>query len=72
MAVMLVTTVGELVVDLFTDKYSCCNLMIERKYFQCLWAQIMDSLQYIVDEFHIDGFCFKNTACLITGPHGQD
>lgn len=32
---------------------------------------IMDSLQYIVDEFHIDGFCFKNAACLITGPHGQ-
>jgi hypothetical protein len=46
--------------------------MIEREYFRCLWAQIMDSLQYIVDEFHIDGFCFKNAACLITGPHGQD
>ncbi|KAG0562914.1 hypothetical protein KC19_9G182500 [Ceratodon purpureus] len=33
---------------------------------------IMDSLQYIVDEFHIDGFCFQNAACLITGPHGQE
>lgn len=35
-------------------------------------VQIMDSLQYIVDEFHVDGFCFNNAACLITGPHGQD
>lgn len=32
----------------------------------------MDSLLYIADEFHVDGFCFKNAACLITGPHGQD
>lgn len=40
-------------------------------YIGYIWMQIMDSLQYIVDEFHIDGFCFKNAACLITGPHGQ-
>ena len=32
----------------------------------------MDSLQYAVDEFHADGFCFRNATCLITGPHGQD
>ena len=35
-------------------------------------AQIMDSLQYLVDEFHVDGFCFVNAACLVTGPHGQE
>lgn len=46
--------------------------MVENEYFRCVWVQIMDSLQYVVDEFHIDGFCFKNAACLITGPHGQD
>jgi len=33
---------------------------------------IMDSLQYLVDEFHVDGFCFVNAACLVTGPHGQE
>jgi len=38
----------------------------------CSWAQIMDSLQYLVDEFHVDGFCFVNAACLVTGPHGQE
>lgn len=32
----------------------------------------MDSLQYLVDEFHVDGFCFVNAACLVTGPHGQE
>lgn len=32
----------------------------------------MDSLQHLVDEFHVDGFCFVNAACLVTGPHGQE
>jgi pullulanase/glycogen debranching enzyme len=34
--------------------------------------QIIDSLRYLVEEFHVDGFCFSNASALVTGPHGQE
>ncbi|CAK9268960.1 unnamed protein product [Sphagnum jensenii] len=33
---------------------------------------IIDSLRYLVEEFHVDGFCFSNASALVTGPHGQE
>lgn len=36
-----------------------------------MW-KITDSLQYLVEEFHVDGFCFTNASSLVTGPHGQE
>jgi pullulanase/glycogen debranching enzyme len=34
--------------------------------------QIVDSLRYWVEEFHVDGFLFVNGSALVTGPHGQE
>lgn len=32
---------------------------------------ILDSLQYWVTEYHIDGFCFANASALTRGPHRE-
>lgn len=33
---------------------------------------ILDSLRYWLTEFHVDGFCFINSSCLLRGPNGDN
>ncbi|XP_024515414.1 isoamylase 2, chloroplastic isoform X1 [Selaginella moellendorffii] len=41
-------------------------------YYSFLVFQVVDSLRYWVEEYHVDGFCFVNARDLTRGPHGED